>query len=96
MKLEHTSLQKIEFGNEPYDIFHCLVDVRVSPGGLDINKMKLTDPRNIDQQFREAGCILLLTGEEVNELTKRGDLSSEKMHESLFELAVKEGVIKPD
>lgn len=96
MKLEHTSLQKIEFGDDPSDTFHCLIDLRISPDGLNIEKMRLTDPRNIDQQFRKAGCILMLTGNEVNELMNRGDLDSGKLHQSLFDLAVREGAIEEE
>jgi len=94
MKLEHTSLQIIEFGDDPSDKFHCLIDLRISPNGINIEKMRLTDPRNIDHQFRDAGCILMLTGDEVTELISRGDLEYGKLHQSLFNLAIREGTIK--
>lgn len=96
MKLEQTSLQIIEFGDDPSDKFHCLIDLRISPNGLNIEKMKLTNPRNIDHQFREAGCILMFTGDETEELISRGDLDSENLHQSLFDLAIREGTIKKD
>lgn len=96
MKLQDTTFQKIEFGTEPSDCYYCLVDARVSPSGLDIEKMRLTDPRNIDLQFREAGCLMMLTGEELEELIRRGEINDKQIHKSLFRLAVNEGVIKRD
>ncbi|TVQ68149.1 MAG: hypothetical protein EA360_00325 [Balneolaceae bacterium] len=96
MKFQDTTLQIIEFGDDPSDRFYCLVDERVSPGGLNIEKMRLTDPRNIDLQFREAGSILMLTGDEAEELFLRGELDRDQLHKSLFTLAEKEGVIRVD
>lgn len=95
MKLFQTALQKIEFGETPSDIYYCLIDRQVSPNGLSIEKMRLTDPRNIDEQFRRHGCLMMFTGEEINELVERGDLDEKKLHQSLYELALFEGVIKP-
>ncbi|MDX1640720.1 MAG: hypothetical protein R3220_03425 [Balneolaceae bacterium] len=94
MKFQNTKLQKIEFGDEPADQYYCLIDLKVSPDGLDINKMKLTDPRNIDQEFRNHGVLMMFTGEEIESLINRGDLDREKLHESLYERALGEGVIK--
>lgn len=94
MKIDQTILQKIEFGEERTDIYYCLVDKKVSQTGLNVDKMRLTDPRNIDLQFREAGCLIMMTGDEVDELIRRGDLQSKDLHQSLFELALLEGIIK--
>lgn len=94
MIFEQTTLQIIEFGEEPEDQFYCLVDKRMSPDGMDIKKLSLTDPRNFDAAFRDSGCLIMLTGDEVGSLTGRGDLDEDRFHESLFELAVREGVIK--
>ncbi len=94
MKIDQTILQEIEFGADRSDIYYCLVDEKVSPDGLNVDKMRLTDPRNIDLQFREAGCLIMMTGDEVDELIHRGDLQTDDLHQSLFELALREGVIK--
>ncbi len=94
MKIENTTLQVIEFGEEPSDKFYCLVDLNISPDGMDVDKLKLTDPRNFDLEFRESGCLMMFTGDEIEELIKRGDLDPKNLHESLFSLAVNEGVIK--
>lgn len=94
MKLHQTIFQKIEFGPEPSDCYYCLVDAKVSPGGLNIERMRLTDPRNIDLQFREAGCLMMLTGDEIEELIRRGEIGEDKIHQSLFRLAIDEGIIK--
>lgn len=93
MKKEQTSLQIFEFGDSPADTFYCLVDLRVSPNGINIEKMRLTDPRNIDLQFRENGCLLMLDGEEVEEIIRRGDADRENLHQSLFQLASKEDIV---
>lgn len=94
MKIDQTILQEIEFGADRADKYYCLIDQKVSPAGLNIDKMRLTDPRNIDLQFREAGCLMMMTGDEVDELIRRGDLQNSDLHQSLFELALREGIIK--
>ena len=94
MKIDQTILQEIEFGTDRADIYYCLIDQKVSPGGLNVDKMRLTDPRNIDLQFREAGCLIMMTGEEVDELIRRGDIESDNLHQSLYTLALREGIIK--
>lgn len=94
MKLKNTRLQKIEFGEKPADRYYCLIDLKVSPDGLDIEKMRLTDPRNIDREFRNQGVLMMFTGEEIESLMNRGDLDRENLHESLYRLALEEGVIK--
>lgn len=94
MKLKNTKLQRIDFGDEPADRYYCLIDLKVSPDGLDLTKMRLTDPRNIDEQFRQHGMLMMFTGEEIESLINRGDLDRENLHESLYQLALNEGVIK--
>ncbi len=94
MKFEDTSLQKIELGDQPADQYYCLIDLRISPKGLNIDEIRLTDPRNIDQQFLEKGCLMLFTGEEIDELLNRGEIVKKKMHKSLYNLAIREGYIK--
>lgn len=94
MKLSQTSLQKIEFGNDPEDIYYCLIDLSISPSGLNIKKLRLTDPRNIDEQFRQNGCLMMFTGVEVEELIRRGELNGKYLHRSLYRLAVKDGIIR--
>ncbi len=94
MKLNQTSLQKIEFGDEPEDIYFCLIDLRMSPQGLNIKKLSLSDPRNIDEQFRNNGCLMMFTGAEIEELIRRGELDRDELHRSLYRLALKDGVIR--
>lgn len=92
--MKETLLEVIEFGDEPEDTFYCLVDKEVSPDGLDVSSLKLSDPRNFDQALRDSGCLMMFTGEEMQELINRGDVDSENMHESLVAVAVKEGLLK--
>lgn len=94
MKFKNTKLQRIDFGEEPADQYYCLVDLRVSPDGLNLEKMRLTDPRNIDQEFRQQGMIMMFTGEEIKSLINRGDLNRDELHQSLYHLAQREGLIK--
>ena len=96
MKFHQTSLQKIDFSDSPEDIYYCLIDLRISPNGLNIKKIRLTDPRNIDQQFRQHGCLMMFDETEISELAGRGDLDPDHLHQSLFDLAVKEKVIQQD
>lgn len=93
MEKKDTKLEVFSFGNSSDDKFYCLVDKNVSPKGLDVEKMKLLDPRNFDQMIREMGCLTMLTESEVNELVKRGELKMVDLHTELFELCKKEGII---
>lgn len=94
MKFKDTKLQKIEFGDDPKDQYYCLINLKVNPDGLDLGKMRLTDPRSIDEEFRNQGMLLMFTGQEMESLMNRGDLDREHLHESLYQLALKDGVIK--
>lgn len=93
-QIENTLLEVIEFGDEPEDIFYCLVDATISPDGLDINKLKLSDPRNFDSAMKESGCLMMLTGDEMEELIRRGEVKRENMHQTFLDLARQEGVLK--
>ena len=94
LPFDKTTLQIIEFGNEPEDKFYCLINLNVSPTGMNIEKLRLTDPRNFDLQFRESGCLLMFTENEIEELIQRRDIDRDSIHESLYGLARKEGILK--
>lgn len=94
MKFKHTLLQKFEFGPQKEDQFYCLVDKRISPGGMNVEKIKLTDPRRIDAEFENSGCLFMLTGEEIAELTNRGELDIRNLHQSLYDAAISTGTIR--
>lgn len=89
-----TTLDVIEFGDEPEDTFYCLVDLEVSPEGLDVSSLKLSDPRNFDQTLRNSGCLMMFTGDEMRSLINRGDIDPDNMHDSLVDIAVREGLLK--
>ncbi len=89
-----TKLEIIEFGDAPDDKFYFLVDLSVSPEGLNVEKLKLQDPRNFDQRLRESGCLMMFTGDEIAELISRGELQQDDMHKSMVDLGIKEGAIK--
>lgn len=89
-----TALQIIEFGDQPDDKFYCLINLNVSPNGMNIEKLRLTDPRNFDLEFKNSGCLFMFTEDEIEELIHRGDLHKGKLHRSLYELAIKEGILK--
>jgi len=93
MKKEETKLQIFNFGDKSSDKFFCLVDRKVSPDGLHIDKIKLIDPRNFDQMLREMGCLIMLTELEVNALVRRGELKMKDLHTELYQLCKKEGII---
>lgn len=93
MKKEDTRLEIFTFGDRPEDIYYCLVDLRVNPDGLDIEKLKLSDPRNLDRMFRDTGCLILLTSAEIDELVRRGELSRKNLHSSIYRLCKKEDII---
>lgn len=92
--MKKTSLEVIDFGDDPDDKFYCLVDKEISPDGLDVSSLKLSDPRNFDQALRDSGCLMMFTGDEMTELIIRGDIDPDNMHDSLVEVAIREGLLK--
>lgn len=92
--MKKTKLEKVEFGDNPDEIYYFLVDLEVSPDGLDLSLLRLSDPRNFDETLRNHGCLMMFTGDEINELISRNQVDPDRMHESLVELALQEGVLK--
>jgi hypothetical protein len=90
---EQTGLEELSFGDSKEDIFHILVNKKVSPNGIDLEKLRLADPRNFDAALAAAGCIIMLNEIEIDELAKRGELNPQKLHQSLYDLASDEGLI---
>lgn len=90
---DDTKLEIFGFGEEDDDQFYCLVNLTKSPGGIDLERLSNADPRKFDEVLDAMGCILLLRGDEVEELIRRGDIADTDLHRSLFELAVEEGII---
>lgn len=94
LNLDQTELQTFSFGNDPDDKYYILLNLVVNPVGIDLVKLSNADPRHFDATLKEMGCILMLSGDEINELVRRGDADRENLHESLFDLAKQEGIIK--
>ena len=92
---ENTKLEIFGFGNDDddEDTFYCLVNTNKSPDGIDLEELSMADPRKFDEALNEMGCILLLRGDEIEELIERGDISDSNLHKSIYELAVEEGII---
>lgn len=93
LKLEDTGLEEFSFGDNPDDLFYILVNKKISPEGINVDKLSKADPRKFDSILNEMGCILMLNGLEVTELCMRGELDNDNLHESLFELAEDEGML---
>lgn len=94
LKLKDTGLEEFSFGEGTDDQFYILVNKKVSPEGIDVEKLSKTDPRKFDKVLSDMGCILMLNGIEVTELCMRGELDNEDLHGSMYELAKDEGMIK--
>lgn len=92
--MKKTLLDVIEFGEEPEDTFYCLIDADISPSGIDVSRLRFSDPRNFDDALKESGCLMMFTGNEIEELISRGDVVQENIHESLVRLAQQEGILK--
>ncbi len=90
---EKTGLEELSFGEEKEDKFTILVDRVVSPDGIDLEKLRLADPRNFDQALINAGCIIMLNETEIDELIRRKELDRENLHQSLYDLAKQEGML---
>ena len=91
--INQTGIEELRFGDSKEDIFHILVDKNISPEGIDIEKLRLADPRNFDAALSSAGCIVMLNEIEIDELSKRGELDPKNLHQSLYELAKDEGLL---
>lgn len=94
LQKEDTKLEIFGFGEEDADKFYALVNTKKSPDGIDIEELSMADPRKFDEALNKMGCIVLLQGDEMEELIKRGDIDDADLHKSLYELAVEEGMIK--
>lgn len=94
---DDTKLEIFGFGEEDRDneedTFYCLVNLRKSPEGIDLEKLSLADPRSFDEELNRMGCLLLLRGDEIEELIRRGEISDADLHQSLYDLARREGMI---
>ncbi len=90
---EDTKLEIFGFGDDDEDNFYCLVNLTKSPEGIDLKKLSMADPRNFDEALNKQGCILLLRGDEVEELIKRDEITDSDLHQSIYDLAVREEII---
>ena len=93
LKINDTGLEEFSFGDGAEDVFYLLINKKVSPEGIDMDRLRLSDPRNFDSLLNEMGCIIMINGLELHELKRRGEVDTENLHHSLFELARKEGLI---
>ncbi len=93
LNVENTTLESFTFGNKPEDTYYLLIDLVRNEDGINLHKLTNADPRMFDQVLSDMGCILMLSGEEVQELIRRGDVDESNKHASLFKLARAEGLI---
>jgi len=70
LEKDDTKLEIFGFGEqeEEEDSFYCLVNIKKNPDGIDLEKLSNADPRKFDEVLNEMGCILLLRGDEIEEL----------------------------
>ncbi len=96
LQQDDTKLEIFGFGdeNDEEDTFYCLVNTKKSPDGIDLERLSNADPRKFDEALNEMGCILLLRGDEIEELISREAINDTDLEKSLYELAVDEGIIK--
>lgn len=95
LKKDDTKLEIFGFGetDDNEDTFYCLVNTAKNPDGIDLEKLSMADPRKFDEVLNEMGCILLLRGDEVEELIERDEITDSNLHQSLYDLAVAEEII---
>ena len=93
LTLENTELQSFSFGNKPEDKYYLLINTKINPVGIDLAKLSNADPRKFDAVLSDMGCMLMLSGDEMAELIRRGQVDEKDMHKTLFELAKTEGLV---
>ena len=91
--LDNTSLEYFSFGDNPDDEFYLLINTKLNPDPIDIERLKRISPTSFEHVLNDMGCIMMLDGHEVNELVRRGDADRENLHASLFEVAKREGIL---
>ena len=91
--VNETSLETFQFGDKPEDKYYLLIDLIRNENGVDLAKLANADPRTFDAVLNDMGCVLMLSGDEMEELIRRGDVDSADKHQSLFTLAQREGLI---
>lgn len=91
--INQTGIEELSFGDSKEDIFHILVDKNISPNGIDLEVLRLADPRDFDTALSAAGCIVMLNEIEIDELNRRGEVNPNDLHNSLYELAKNEGML---
>lgn len=94
LEKDDTKLEIFGFGDEDEDNFYCLVNLQKSPDGIDLKALSMADPRNFDEALNKQGCILLLRGDELEELINRGEIEDSDLHQSIYDLAVREEIIQ--
>lgn len=88
-----TGIEELSFGDQKEDTFHILVNLEVSPDGIDLEKLRLADPRSFDQALEKAGCIIMLNEIEIDELVRRKEVKRDNLHVDLYMLAKNEGLL---
>lgn len=94
LKKDETKLEIFGFGDDDTDKFYALVNLKKSPDGIDLETLSNADPRRFDEVLNSMGCILLLRGDEIEELIHRDDISEGNLHTGIYKLAVKEEIIQ--
>jgi hypothetical protein len=93
LTLDDTELQSFSFGKKQEDKYYLLINTKINAVGIDLAKLANADPLRFDAVLDEMGCILMLSGDEIEELIRRGSIKQNSMHASLFELARTESLI---
>ncbi len=93
LTLNDTSLETFRFGDSEEDQYYILINISKNPEGVNLGKLAMADPRRFDAVLNEMGCLLMLSGTEIRELSNRGDVQKEQLHESLFKLARQQGLL---
>ena len=93
VQFEDTKLEIIGFGEAKEDIFYFLVDLNVSPDGIDAEKLSQTDPRELDDELDKMGCLLMITGEDLESFLEEENITETNLHKAIYEKAVEEQII---
>jgi len=93
LTVKDTALESYQFGSKSEDTYYVLIDLVRNPDGVNITQLANADPRTFDTVLADMGCVLMLSGDEMDELIRRGDVDSNSQHESLFLLTRSQGLI---
>ncbi len=93
LRFEDTRLEIFRLGDSEEDNFYSLTNIKKNPKGLDAERLAKTSPLAFDETLHAMGCVLLMNHQDILQLKENEGLTDENLHQGIFEVAKKEGIL---